>query len=285
MEQSAVPPLLGGYSARATLAVGCKAGFPMEKILLFKGRAFLIVRQTHVRTNFMLLPLRNTWFLQRPDTSQPISGCKGKASGTQSRYQGRAPSSETPTPSLLPKLSFCFRWNRQTDPSLGFPVCNSHYKPCLSKLPCGSPSRLQQGPGAQPGDIYTKQAFRRVSEYIYMYIFPSPPHLSKCLEYNSACLYRADKQNCLEMEAKPYLPKITGRFYNTNTRKNVGLGVFVVGIFFAVSFFPLQGASFLQDSVPLQKHSSESTSPELPLQELLLQICDKRRIQQGLAHE
>lgn len=49
-------------------------------------------------------------------------------------------------------------------------------------------------------------------------------------------------------------PKLTSNFYNTNTRKMLGL----VFVFFF--FLPLQSTS-LQDSVVLQKHSSESTPP------------------------
>lgn len=83
------------------------------------------------------------------------------------------------------------------------------------------------------------------------------------------------------MEAKPDSPKLISKFYNMNTWKMLGLfwGFFCLQGPFFFFFFFFSGQCSLTKAF-FWKHFSR----EAPLQQLLLQICDKRCIQQGLAH-
>lgn len=103
-----------------------------------------------------------------------------------------------------------------------FWVCSPHHEQGQSEqMPAGSQSQLLQGPGwgSAWGQLHKTRILAFLS-WTYFFFF-SPP--KKCLEHNSTCLYKEDRQNCLEMEAKPDFTQINGQILQHEHMKNVGV--------------------------------------------------------------
>lgn len=209
------------------------------------GKALIIVRQTCGRTSFMFLPLRNTRLLQRLDTAQRSSGHKGTISEIPSRDKSWAHQSPVPEaahpPSLLrtPQKPSCLFFSLNSTIKMDqmsspiFWVCTPRHERGQSEqsaswVPIPAPAGTWLGLSL---GSYTKQGFWHFLAEPKCLFFFLP---KKCLRHNSACLYKEDRQNCLEMEAKPDSPKLMSKFYNMNTWKWLGL---VLVIFACKVFF------------------------------------------------
>lgn len=232
-KRHAPPPRGGGHSARASLGVGCKATaktlsdtsvilkqvFPW-KILFFKGKAFLIDANAWEDNLYVsafekypaLAETRNSstqhWTqresqwdpeqIQELSTPQPPP--RGYTSSLTTIFAAQKPYC------LVFSLNFPSIWGGTDERThlwssrFALPTTNEL---CLSKRLVGSQSQLLQRPGwCSAGEELHKTRISAVlSQNLNVFFSPK-----KCLEHNSARLYKEDKQNCLEMEENLICP-------------------------------------------------------------------------------
>lgn len=146
---------------------------------------------------------------QRRELSTPQPCPRGCPSSTA------APSTAQKPSCLFFSLNSPIKMDQMNSPIFG--VCSPHHErgqceQSASWVPIPAPAGTWLGLSLERVTQNKDSGISQLNINVFFFFFPK-----KCLGHNSACLYKEDRQNCLEMEAKPDSPKLIGKFYNMNT--------------------------------------------------------------------